>query len=296
MQYPKYSFNAPPSSSSARVPSEGYSVFQKKPVADSQQNSPAKSQGTANVSQQPQSNFRTDAFQGETHNLSDQPATTWRWRSQGQNSEPALPIQEAPRAEHVPANSQSFAPPVDLGQLQRVDPPQIQQHFASDMYKSPIDRPYIGKAGKTVEKLDASNETSNGIDEATSYFKEQSGHNSTVPERDEVTEAKEFMPRDRSDRTLFVEPSHQEAKVGTGKQLIVLRSQSPQKLAEARAKEASSKRPDAQLLTPNFESYVGSPVLDTTRDAYQDGTQWKAYTPKQAVSYTHLTLPTTPYG
>jgi len=284
MQYPQYSFRGIPSS--PRVPSEGYSVLQNNSRVDnSKVNSQSESQDSAIVSQKPQRVDQRDEFQGETHKFSDQPATTWHWRSQNQNVQPPLPIQEAPRAEHVPSNVQSFAPPVDLGQLQRVDRPQIQQHFASDMYKSPIDRPYIGKARTTKERLDASDESNNGIDEATSYFKEQSGYYSAKPERDEVTETKEFMSSTGSDRSLFVAPAKDEASPGTGKKLIVLRSQSSQQLAEARAKanKPSIKRPDAQLLTPNFESYVGSPALDTTRDAYQDGTQWKAYTSKPEV-------------
>lgn len=280
MQYPQYSFTAPPTSS--RAPSEGYSVFQKNTATESKLDSQSTSQGTDNVSQQRAPTFRRDAFQGETHNISDQPATTWQWRTQNQTSQPALPIQEAPRAVHVPANVESFAPPKDLGQLKRVDRPEIQQQFASDIYKSPIDRPYVGKAREEVEQ-DASGEINNGVDDATSYFKEQSGHYSAVPERDEVTKAKEFASSNDSEATLFVEPSLPEVSSESGKQVIVLRSQSPQELAEARAKEASAKRPDAQLLTPNFESFVGSPVLDTTRDAYQKETQWKAYAPKTKV-------------
>ena len=285
MQYPQYSFKQG-IQSSPRVPSEGYSVLQNNSsVDDSKAKGQSESQDYAIVSQKPQRAFQRDGFQGETHKFSDQPATTWHWRSENQNARPALPIQEAPRAEHVPANVQSFAPPVDLGQLQRVNPPQIQRHFTSDMYKSPIDRPYVGKARITKERLNASDESNNGIDEATSYFKEQSGYYFTKPERDDVTEAKEFMSPKGSDRSLFVAPATKEASPGTGKKLIVLRSQSSQQLAEARAKvnQPSIKRPDAQLLTPNFESYVGSPALDTTRDAYQDGTQWKAYTPEPEV-------------
>lgn len=282
MQHPQYSFSG--NQSSARAPSEGYSVFQNNSgVADSQLKSLSKSEDSANVSQQPQPVNQRGSFQGQSHNFSDQPATTWHWQSQGQTSEPALPIQEAPRAEHVPANGQSFAPPVDLGQLQRIDRPQIQQKFASDIYKSPIDRPYMGKARRNVEQSDATGQTNNDLDDAISYFKEQSENFPAVPERDEVTDVKEFLSRDEANEALFVEPSLQETTAGTGKQVIVLRSQSPQELAEARAKEAVSSKPDAQLLTPNFESYVGSPVLDTTREVYQDQTQWKVYTPTQEV-------------
>ena len=278
MQYPQYSFTVP--QSSGRVPGEGHSVFRKNTADESQLNNLSKSQGTANLSQQSQSVYRPDVLQGETSNISDQPSTTWHWRSQGQHSQPALPTQEAPRAEHVPANSQSFAPPVDLGQLQRVDRPQRQDQFASDIYKSPIDRPYVGKSRQTIVQLDASAETSSNLDDAASYFKEQSSHASAMPQRDQVTEAKEFISPYASDETLLVAPTPPKATTDSGGQVIVLRSQSPQKLAEARAKEATAKRPDAQLLTPDFESYVGSPVLDTTRDAYQDATQWKIYSPK----------------
>ncbi len=278
MQYPQYSFNG--KQSSARVPREGYSVFQRKAVVDSQLKSGVKSQGAGNFSQQHQRATQRDSRQGKTHNFSDQPATTWHWGSQSQTSQTALPIQRQPNAEHVPANAQSFAPPVDLGRLQRVERPQVEQQFASDIYKSPIDRPYMGKTQKNVDQSDAADEANFALDDATSYFKEQSGHAATMPERDEVTEAREFLSREESSATLFAESPQQEVTSDSGSQRIVLKSQSPQELAEARAKEASKVRPDAQLLTPNFELYAGSPVLDTTRDAYQEETQWKVYTPK----------------
>ena len=153
MQYPQYSF---PRSQSARVPNEGYSVLQNNSHAsDSPIGSQSKSQGAADVSRKSQK-----VYQGQTHNFSDQPATTWQWRSQAQNSKPAIPIQEAPRVEQIPTSGPSFAPPANLGQLQRVAPPQAQHHYSSDIYKSPIDRPYVGKTRKPIEQLNDSSAVS----------------------------------------------------------------------------------------------------------------------------------------
>ena len=274
MQHPKYSFNA---NQSNGAPAEGYSVFQNNSsFIDSQLNSLTSSQRSAKASPKSSTVKQQNAFTGKTHNFSDQPATTWQWSPRQQNTQPALPLEDPPRVEQVPANVQSFAPPANLGQLQRVERPQIQheQQFASDIYKSPIDRPYVGRPRNAANQLEATAESNEGLDGATPY--------TTAPERDEVTEVKEFLPRTEATEALFAEPSLPEAAPSNDKQVIVLRSQSPEELAKARAKEANSQKPNGHLLTPNFESYVGSPVIDTTLDVYQDQTQWKAYVPKPA--------------
>ena len=266
MQNPQYSFMGKQSSGS--VSGESYSVLQNtSSVAKSQIESVTKSQTSANVSQQTKRIEQPSPFDGTTHNFSDQLATTWQWSAQAQTSQPVLPIEEPPRVEYVPFNDRSFAPPADLGQLQRVGRPQVQQQFTSDIYKSPIDRPYVGRPRKTVESLEATAQS-----------------NSMLPERDEVTKIREFLTRDGASEAFFVEPQQQENAPDTGKHVIVLQSQSPQELAKASGRETtSSPKPDAQLLTPNFESYVGSPVLDTTREVYREQTKWKAYTPKPEV-------------
>ncbi len=267
MQYPKYSFEGNQFSS---APAEGYSVLQHNAsVAGAEINSLSKAVRPANDSQTPSKVKQQGPFAGETYNISDQPATTWQWGSQAESLKSAVPFETPPRVEQLPAGVESFAPPVDLGQLQRVDRSQNQQQITSDIYKSPIDRPYVGKVRQT-DPLATTSQSDEGLNSSTV--------NSTLPQRDEVTEVREFLPRVKAEEPMFVQPSPPEP--ATGKQVIVLRSQSPQELAEARAKEAEFRKPDAQLLTPNFESYVGSPELDTSHEAYRDQTQWKAYVPE----------------
>ncbi len=292
---------------------KGYSIFQSVENIDARVESrPQNSsvfQNPDEVAKQLQGAIQNDLAQTQSHklsdrslsdhNLSNQPETTWRWGSQNKVSGQTLSTNDSPLVQHVPANEQSFAPPENLDQLQHFASSQIHDNYAGDVYKSPIDRLSVRHSQDQLEQFnahDGSNTDGNNIDRKEESLSSaqsldavaensatQSAKTLTQPQRDQITEAKEFVSRGLTDRPLFIAPSLPSTSASGGKSLIVLRSQSPQKLAEARAKEATARLPDAQLLTPNFESYVGSPVLDTAQNAYQDETQWRVYTPKPIV-------------
>lgn len=230
------------------------------------------------------------APQPKTLNISDQSETTWRWSSRDQTQ---LSVQQPPAVEYVPANQQSFAPPANLSQLQYVPRPATDQYYsAGDIYKSPIDQPLPNQSYDRVESLSATSE-SKSQDSSVQFSipdhlsnqaqMELSLRALEVPKRDENTEAKEFVSRGVTDRPLF---NSSTVDIQSDSHRIVLRSQPPEELAKSKTHNLPAPKPvslpPAQLLTPDFEAYVGSPMLDSHSPAYQENTQWQVYTPTPA--------------
>ena len=239
-------------------------------------------------------------------NLHDQSGAVWQRRSQQapttepttgqQPSQPApvqyypaqhdvvqqSPIQQSPTLQS-PIIGHSFAPPADLGrlnraqvQVQELSNPQVEAENYSNLYRndssiyrSPIDTLSVRSKKDSVHSTDAN----------TSASDLQNSHPS-LPQRDPNTNFDAFAPRSVASDELFQQTQQPEQPARdqqTARSTIVLRSQK----IRPQPKAKPFNPPSFQLLTPDFNSYVGSPNVRPIQQSYDDSWQYTRVTKPQ---------------
>ena len=218
-------------------------------------------------------------------NLSDtnDSQSTWQWRNRNQDHQT---VEDQPAIVYVPDNGDSFAPPANLNDLQRVEQPIAQQPsnepYLGEIYKSPLDL-YRSRAEVGKENL---------LDSPKSEVR------STPPHDTKTNGSHGFVSRDSQSRMLFEHTESEEVQpkfTAAGKPLIRLKSQSSDQIQLL--KKTVEKTPKAQetpivtqqeptlarLLVPDFESFQGSPQL--TSPGQRDD-QWSP-PPAKAIEQAH---------
>ena len=214
-----------------------------------------------------------NAQQGTQFNLNDTSASqsTWQWRSQANQT-----VEDQPAIVYVPDNGDSFAPPANLNNLQRVESPVVQQpleeSYLGEIYKSPID---LYRSGNEARKENLSDSPKSEVTSTT-----------TPPHDTKTNGSHGFVSRETQSRMLFEHTETEEVQskfTATGKPLIRLKSQSTDQIQQLKKPIANTPKAQetpavtqqesasARLLVPDFESFQGSPQLTSPG---QPSDQW----------------------
>ena len=223
-----------------------------------------------------------NAHRSTQFNLSDTNAnqSTWQWRKPADRT-----IEAQPAIVYVPDNNDSFAPPANLSQLQRVDRPEAQQTlddtYAGEIYKSPIDLYRSRSESPKETPSDSSN------------LADTSETSQTTPPHDTKTNGSHgFVSRELPSRMLFEHTESEEGQpklVESGRPIIRLKSQSSDQIQQLKqsfgnfpkaqkAPAVAQQEPaPARLLIPDFESFQGCPQLHSPG---QPNDQWSPVSAK----------------
>ena len=234
-----------------------------------------------------QAQSSVNAQRGAQFNLRDTNASqsTWQYRQRAEQ-----PIEDQPTVIYVPDNNDSFAPPANLNQLQRIDrpepEPQTQQPldgaYIGEIYKSPIDL-YRSRTESRKESLS---------DSSTPAITSKTDKTS-IPQHDTKTNGSHgFVSRELPSRMFFEHTESEEVQptlTADGRPIIRLKSQPDTQiqLLKQSIKSSSSTQPapavaqqepaPARLLIPDFEAYQGCPQLDSPG---QPNDQWSPISSK----------------